>query len=115
MISVVSSGGLPSAPLNVCDEFALGLCVCLTLVTKFPGKATLQSGVGLRIFRMSSEMVSKRDMTFVLLVVGSANIEMMGGIVRGNAEGLTARDAQIALVVISQQRQFGDNEGKIGV
>jgi hypothetical protein len=59
-------------------------------------------------------MVSKRYMALVLLAAGWANIKMVGKIARWSAEGLTAGNAQIATVVISQQRQFADNEGKIG-
>ena len=106
---------LQSMSHNFLDELAFRLVVCLTLITKLVREAALQGGVSVRILRMGSKMVSKRDMSSVLRAIGRANVKMMGKIARWSAEGLTAGNAQIAAVVISQQRQFADNEGKIGV
>ena len=115
MVLNARCGILQGVSHNFLDELAFGLVVCLTLITKLIREAALQGGVSVRILRMGSKMVSKRDMTSVLLAVGRANIKMMGKIAGWSAEGLTAGNAQIATVVISQQRQFADNEGQIGV
>ena len=115
MVLIAGCGILQGVSHNFLDELAFGLVVCFTLITKLVREAALQGGVSVRILRMGSKMISKRDMTTVLLAVGRANIQMMGKTARWSAEGLTAGNTQIATVVISQQRQFVGNEGEFDV
>ena len=114
MVLIAGCGVLQGVSHNFLDELAFSLVVCLPLITKLVREAALQGSVSVRILRMGSKIVSKRDMTSVLLAVGRANVKMMGKIAGWSAEGLAAGNSQIATVVISQQRQFADNEGKIG-
>ena len=106
-------GVLASAAQDFTDECALGLIVCLTVGAKFVRELALQSGVGVRILGMASEVVPERDMPSVLFTAGWANIKVMEKIARRGEKGLAARDPQISAMLISQGCQSMDDQWKI--
>jgi hypothetical protein len=105
---------LADAAQNFFHELALGLRVGVTVVPKSTGELSLQTGVGVCIIRMGSEMVSECDVLLIRVIAGWTDIKVMWEIVGRDSEGLPTGNAQIALVLISEGSQSGDDDRKVG-